>query len=102
VFWPGQFVRARLVLATIKNAVVIPAEATQQSPRGPFVYVIKEDMSAELRPVTLGQRQGDRVVVEKGLAAGERIVIRGQMGIMPGAKVREESAKPPGGESAKP
>ena len=98
----SQFVRARLILATIKGAVTIPYEATQQSPRGPFVYVIKADSTTELRPVTLGQRQGDRVVVEKGLAAGERIVLKGHQRIMPGAPVREETPKAPGGESAKP
>jgi multidrug efflux system membrane fusion protein len=101
VFWPGQFVRARLILATIKGAVMIPFEATQQSPRGPFVYVIKEDSSAELRPVTLGQRQGDQVVVEKGLASGEKIVLKGHQRIMPGAKVREEAPKTAAVEEAK-
>jgi len=102
VFWPGQFVRARLILTTVKGAVTIPFEATQQSPRGPFVYVIKSDSNAELRPVTLGQRQGDRVVVEKGLAAGERIVLKGHQRIMPGAPVQEEAPRTQGGESAKP
>jgi multidrug efflux system membrane fusion protein len=102
VFWPGQFVRARLILATIKGAVLIPYEATQQSPRGPFVYVIKADSTTELRPVTLGQRQGDRIVVEKGLAAGEKIVLKGHQRIQPGAPVREETPRPQGGESAKP
>ena len=51
---------------------MIPDEATQISQRGPFVYVVKPDQTAELRPVTLGQRQGDSVVVTKGLAAGEQ------------------------------
>jgi multidrug efflux system membrane fusion protein len=101
-FWPGQFVRVRLILATIKGAVMIPAAATQLSPTGPFVYVIKDDSTAELRPVTLGQHQGARVVVEKGLAAGERIVMQGHMGIRPEAKVQAEDAKPAPGESAKP
>ena len=101
-FWPGQFVRSRLILATIKKAVLIPAEATQLSPTGPFVYVIKSDSTAELRPVTLGQRQGDRVVVVKGLAAGEQIVTKGHLGIMPGGKVRIEEPKAAAAEAAKP
>lgn len=101
-FWPGQFIRARLVLATIKGATLIPAEATQLSPTGPFVYVVKDDSTAELRPVTLGQRQGEQVVVTKSLAAGERVVTKGQQGIMPGAKVQVEAPAAPAGESAKP
>ncbi len=87
-FWPGRFVKVRLVLNTIPAAILVPASAPQLSARGPFVYVIKEDSTAELRPVTPGQRQGDLVVVEQGLEAGERVVIAGQMGVMPGAKVR--------------
>jgi len=101
-FWPGQFIRARLVLATVKGATMIPAEATQMAPTGPFVYVVRDDSTTELRPVTLGQRQGERVVVTKNLAAGERIVTRGQQGIMPGAKVQVEAPAAPAGESAKP
>jgi multidrug efflux system membrane fusion protein len=87
-FWPGRFVKVRLVLSTLEGAILVPASAPQLSARGPFVYVIKEDSTAELRPVTPGQRQGDLVVVEKGLEPGERVVIAGQMGVMPGAKVR--------------
>lgn len=101
-FWPGQFIRARLVLATIKGAVLIPAESTQQFPGGAFVYVIKPDSTAELRPVTLGQHQDGRIVVEKGLAAGERIVLKGHLGIMPGGKVREEAPKTVASEAGKP
>ncbi|MGH9678623.1 MAG: efflux RND transporter periplasmic adaptor subunit, partial [Candidatus Acidiferrales bacterium] len=59
---------------------------------GPFVYVIKADSTAELRPVKLGQRQGDLVVVEQGVQAGERVVVTGQLGVMPGAKVHVEAA----------
>ncbi|MBV8878542.1 MAG: efflux RND transporter periplasmic adaptor subunit [Planctomycetaceae bacterium] len=101
-FWPGQFIRARLILAQLKGAVLIPAEATQLSPTGPFVYVIKPDDTAELRPVTLGQKQGNQVVVEKGLAAGDRIVVQGHLGVMPGGKVQAEAPKSPAPEHAKP
>ena len=51
-----------------EGAVLIPNEATQISQKGPFVYVVKPDDTAELRPVTLGQRQGDQVVVTDGVA----------------------------------
>jgi len=90
-FWPGQFVDVKLVLSTEKGAVLIPNQATQISQRGPFVYVVKSDDTAELRSVKLGQRQGDEVVVTEGIAASERVVVAGQMLVRPGAKVRVDS-----------
>jgi multidrug efflux system membrane fusion protein len=94
--WPGQFVKVRLVLATLPGAVLVPAEAPQDSAKGPFVYVVKQDSTAELRPVKLGQRQGDMIVVEQGLQPGDRVVITGQLGILPGGKVRVVTSPPAG------
>ena len=74
-----------LILSTIKNAVLIPNEATELSQQGPFVYVVKPDDTADLRPVTLGQRQGDDVVVTSGVAAGEQVVATGQLTVHPGS-----------------
>jgi len=87
-FWPGQFVDVKLVLTTEKAAVLVPSQATQISQQGTFVYVVKADDTAELRPVKLGQRQGEQVVVTEGLAANERVVLAGQMLVRPGSKVR--------------
>lgn len=89
-FWPGRFVNIRLILNTIQQAVLVPAGAPQVSAAGSFVYVVKQDSTAEQRPVSLGQRQGDLIVVEKGIAAGERVVTNGQLGVTPGGKVRIE------------
>jgi len=91
-FWPGQFVNVRLVLGTDQGAVLIPSDAAQISQRGPFVFVVKSDDTAELRPVVLGQRQGSDVVVTGGLSAGERVVVAGQMTVRPGGKVRVGTA----------
>lgn len=91
-FWPGQFVDVKLVLSTEKEAVLIPNQAAQISQRGPFVYVVKSDDTAELRPVKLGQRQGDQVVVAEGIAPNERVVVAGQMLVRPGAKVRVDDS----------
>ncbi len=87
-FWPGQFVDVKLILNMEKNAVLIPNQATQISQKGPFVYIVKADDTAELRPIKLGQRQGDDVVVTEGIAPNERVVLTGQMLIRPGGKVR--------------
>ena len=91
--WPGRFVKVRLVLSTVAGAVLVPAAAPQMSAKGPFVYVVKDDSTAELRPVRLGQRQGELVVVAEGLRAGERVVINGQLGVTPGGKVRIEEPR---------
>ena len=99
-FWPGQFVDVKLILNTEKKAVLIPNQATQISQRGAFVYVVKADDTAELRPIKLGQRQGDEIVVIEGLAADERVVLAGQMLVRPGGKVRVDTNSPAGQTSS--
>ncbi|MCI0415767.1 efflux RND transporter periplasmic adaptor subunit [bacterium] len=100
-FWPGRFVNVRLILSTKQDAVVIPATAPQMSAKGTFVYVIKQDSTAELRPVTLGQRQDDQVVIAEGLQSGERVVVSGQLGVTPGGKVRIDQSPAPMAEVRK-
>jgi multidrug efflux system membrane fusion protein len=86
-FWPGRFVNVRLLLGTIPGAVLVPASAPQMSANGSYVIVVKPDSTAEQRNVSLGQRQGDLIIVEKGVAAGETVVTNGQLGVTPGGKV---------------
>jgi multidrug efflux system membrane fusion protein len=93
-FWPGQFVNVKLVLSTAKGAVLIPNQATQISQQGPFIFVVKQDDTAELRRVVLGQKQGSDVVIASGLQAGERVVVEGQLTVRPGEKVRVVSDQP--------
>jgi len=100
--WPGQFVNVRLVLATLPKAVLVPAAAAQDSAKGPFVFVVKEDSTAEMRRVKLGQRQGDLVVVEQGVQPGERVIMNGQMAVMPGAKVNVVSGTAAGTPAGQP
>ncbi|HEV2827421.1 MAG TPA: efflux RND transporter periplasmic adaptor subunit [Pyrinomonadaceae bacterium] len=103
IFWPGRFVNIRLVLNTIHQAVLVPSSAPQMSAKGSFVYVVKQDSTAEQRPVSLGQRQGDLIVVESGVQPGENVVITGQLGVTPGGKVRIEqpAALPAAGNGGK-
>jgi len=95
-FWPGRFVNVRLLLGSIPGAVLVPATAPQMSAAGSYVYVVNPDMTAEQRTVSLGQRQGDLVVVEKGVSAGEKVVVNGQLGVTPKGKVviQETKANP--------
>ncbi len=100
--WPGRFVKVRLLLSTIPGAILVPAVAPQLSAKGPFVYVVKPDSTAEMRPVVTGQRQGDLIVVQQGIKAGEKVVVTGQLGVTPGGKVRElppQGAPAPAGAS---
>jgi len=85
--WPGQFVNVALTLRTQPNAVVVPSQAVQTGQAGQYVFVVKEDMTAEYRPVVVGSSAGGETVIQKGLAAGETLVTDGQLRIVPGMKV---------------
>ncbi len=99
-FWSGQFAKLRLILSVRQGAILIPAAALQTSAKGPFVYVIQENATATLRPVTLGQRQEDLVVINQGLTSGEQVVVTGQLGVTPGGKVRIEQPNAVGSSAA--
>ena len=86
-FWPGQFVQVRLVLRTLKDAVLVPTSAQQIGQGGPFVLIVKGDNTAEQRDITPGQQQGDKLVIEKGVAAGENVIVEGQLMVRPGGPV---------------
>ena len=80
--------------------MLVPASAPQMSATGSYVYVVKPDSTAEQRNVSLGQRQGDLIVVEKGVAAGEQVVTNGQLGVTPGGKVLIEQPREAGPAAA--
>jgi multidrug efflux system membrane fusion protein len=88
LLWPGQFVDVSLTLGMQSNVVVVPAEAVQPGQRGQVVYVVNSNQTVELRPVIVGLTRGNKVVIDKGVAAGETVVIDGQLLLVPGAKVR--------------
>ena len=92
--WPGQFVNVVLTLDTQRDATVIPSEAVQAGQQGSFVYVVKSDKTVEARLVTVGQTLERRVVIDKGLAAGETVVTDGQLLLAPGAPVFELPGQP--------
>jgi multidrug efflux system membrane fusion protein len=94
--WPGQFVRVTLRLTTRPNAVVIPNQAIQNGQDGQFVYVVKNDMRVEMRPVVTSTRVDQELVVDSGLRPGETIVTEGQLRLAPNTRVqvRERSSTP--------
>ncbi len=85
--WPGEFIDVVLMLATDPNAIVVPTQAVQTGQSGQYVYVVKNDLSVESRPVTISRTRGTLSVVARGLQPGERVVTDGQLRLAPGAKV---------------
>ncbi len=85
--FPNQFVNARLLVETLRNVIVVPASAIQNGPQGAFVYVVKEDHTAAVRPVSVGETQGGEAAIMKGLSAGELVVSEGAERLREGAKV---------------
>jgi|JFJP01.1.fsa_nt_gi multidrug efflux system membrane fusion protein len=90
--WPGQFIDVVMTLSSLKNAVVVPTSAIQTGQQGQYVYVVKPEKTAEVRPVTPGPSTEEETVVEKGLSIGETIVIDGQLRLTPGAAVEIKKA----------
>lgn len=89
LLWPGQLVDVRIHLTDRANCIVIPARAVQAGQEGPYVYVVEEDQTARYRRVTPGILHQGETVIDAGLAAGERVVIDGQMQLADGVKVVE-------------
>jgi membrane fusion protein, multidrug efflux system len=97
--WPGEFVRIRVLVATRKDAVTVPAVAVQRGPDGLYAWVIKPDNTVEQRPIQALTVNENLAVVTKGLSAGEHVVTDGQSRLDVGAHV---AVKPPAasGQSA--
>lgn len=89
--WPGLFVEVSLRLSTETRAIVMPSTAVQQSQNGPYVYVVGQDRTVEMRPVTVARIEGQESVVASGLQQGERVVVDGQLRLTPGARVVEQA-----------
>lgn len=86
--WPGQFINVVLGLTIQSNALIVPSQAVQTGIEGQYVFVIKGDQTAEIRPVVIGRTFNGRIVIEKGLTAGEQVVIDGQFQLVSGSKVQ--------------
>ena len=86
---PGMFVTAKVMGGTRPNAISVPQLAVQQGANGHAVYVIRQDGTAELRPVVVGDYHGDKdIFVVTGLHAGDRVVVDGAMKVAPGQPVK--------------
>jgi membrane fusion protein, multidrug efflux system len=85
--WPGQFVNVRLLIDTLKDVVTIPTSAVQRGPNGTFVYVVKDESTASMRPIVVQKQDETQTVVKSGVAVGERVVTTGFVRLTDGSKV---------------
>ncbi|MDR1228388.1 MAG: efflux RND transporter periplasmic adaptor subunit [Azoarcus sp.] len=101
---PGMYVTAAVVLPPEPDALLLPAAAIMTSASGDAVAVVRElsaDQTgrAEIVPVTTGRRLGDRVLVTRGLQAGDVVITEGQVRLRPDVAVRVvDKATQPGDE----
>ena len=91
--WPGQFVNVRVLIDTLRQAVVVPTAAIQRGPNGAFVYVLKQGNTVTVRPVTLTQQDDSRAVVATGLQASEQVVTTGFARLTEGTQVAVSDAE---------
>lgn len=94
--WPGQFATVTVTLST-PEALTISGSAVQTSQTGQHVYVVREDKTAELRPVTVERIFEGEAVISKGLTEGETVVTEGQLRVLPGKPVDVKEPGAPGG-----
>lgn len=92
--WPGQYVNVALTLGTEANALTVPAEAVQTGQSGQYVFAVSADNTAELRPVAVDRILDGIAVLKSGVAAGDKVVVEGQMRLGPGVKVMEKPQAP--------
>ena len=92
--WPGEFVNARVLVQTERNALTIPSAAIQRGPDGMFTYVVKADSTVEARLLKVGNETDTVTVINDGLKEGEQVVLNNQYRLAPGVHVRSVGPTP--------
>ena len=98
--WPGQYVEVDLTLSMRNDAIVVPSAAVETGRDGKYVFVVRADGTAEVRPVTVAMTAGRLCVIDSGLSAGERVVTSGQFRLSPGARVEVKPESTGGADTA--
>jgi multidrug efflux system membrane fusion protein len=93
--WPGQYVNVSLTLKIDENAVVAPVEAIQTGQTGAYVFLVKPDLTVEIRSVAVRRNWGSWALITSGLNPGDRVVTDGQLRLSPGAKITEKTDAAP-------
>jgi membrane fusion protein, multidrug efflux system len=87
--WPGQFVNVQLKVRTVKNGLVVPAQAVQRGPDGDYVYLVQGDNTVKMQAVETATEVGDsHVMLTKGVKIGDKVVTEGQFRLKPGSKIQ--------------
>jgi multidrug efflux system membrane fusion protein len=94
--WPGTFVNVRLVLSTEQAGLTIPLDAVQLGPQGPIAFVVDQNRKIAIRPISMRQSLNGEALIDKGLSAGETVVVRGQYRLSPGTLVTLADPDDPG------
>jgi multidrug efflux system membrane fusion protein len=85
--WPGMFVNVRVATQVQDNALTVPLDAVQQGPQGQSVFVVGPDHKVAMQPVSVRETLNGEALIDKGLSAGETVVVRGQYRLTPGTVV---------------
>jgi membrane fusion protein, multidrug efflux system len=99
--WPGEFVNVRALTRTEHQVLTVPATALERGPDGIFTYVVQPDSTIAVAPLVAGVQNGNTVVIEKGLEAGQKVVVSNQYRLQPGSHVRANMLRPAGAKLAK-
>jgi len=99
--WPGQYVRVEVDLGLRPNVTTAPLVAVQPSQDGPFVFVVKPDMTVERRPVEVAEARGTVAAIASGLKPGEKVVVEGQQRLKNGTSVIEKAPQAAGADASR-
>jgi membrane fusion protein, multidrug efflux system len=107
--FPNQFVNVQVLVDVLRNTTIVSTSAVQRGAPGTFVYAVNANNTVEVRPVTLGPSNGDRVAVTNGLSPGDRVVVDGADKLRNGARIvirggeqTPAAGQPPGALPARP
>lgn len=90
--WPGQFLNVVVTLAE-RTAVLVPSRAVLTGQKGTYVFTVKGDNTVEVRPVETSTSFKENSIIEKGLEAGERVVLDGQLRLTQGTRVSVKNSQ---------
>jgi multidrug efflux system membrane fusion protein len=94
VLWPGLSVSTRLLVDTLKDAILIPDDAVQRGPNGLYAFVVGDDNTVGVQDIKVSQSGDGESVVEQGLTPGQRVVVAGQYRLQVGSVVQPTEAPP--------
>jgi multidrug efflux system membrane fusion protein len=94
MLFPNQFVNVQILMDTLPGVVVMPVAALLRGAQGTYVYVVKDDHTVSVRPVTVGPVGRGEIVIEQGLQAGEQVVLDGTDKLREGMPVTLSQGRP--------